>query len=90
MAILLGILTLMGILGCLCVPTLPDGFPERSFNVYSWIAAAKGDRLIVEDDSVGDGRSTRTKEVDWRPRMDVAEIERKFGPKQIRCEGVMA
>jgi hypothetical protein len=88
MAILLGVLTLLGVLGCLCVPTLPGGFPERKFNFYSWMAATKGDGLVVEDDAAKDGSSARTKEVDWKPRMDVEDIQEKFGPKQIRCRNL--
>jgi hypothetical protein len=88
MVILLGVLTLLGILGCLCVPTLPGGFPERKFDVYSWIAATKGDGLVVEDEGGKDSTSARTKEVDWKPGMGVEETQEKFGSKQIRCHNL--
>jgi hypothetical protein len=84
MVTLLGILILMGILGCSCVPAIPDGFPERKFDVYSWIASAKGDGLVVEDDSAEDGRGAQCKEAEWRSRMDMEEIKREFGEKQVR------
>jgi hypothetical protein len=74
----------MGILGCTCVPAIPDGFPERKFDVYSWIASTKGDGLIVEDGSAEDGIGTRRKEIEWRSRMNLEEIKREFGEKQVR------
>jgi hypothetical protein len=51
------------------------------------MAATKGDELIVEHDSVEGSRSAQA-EVGWRSKMDVEEIQEKFGSKQIRCQNL--
>jgi hypothetical protein len=84
MATVLTIVCLAGIAGSLCVPTLPDGFPERRFDVYSWIASVKGDGLTVENVNIGKEGRFVAQEVAWRPKMTVEEVEKQFGSARVR------
>ena len=92
MAIALTSLVVAGAIGCLCIPALPGGHPQRRFDLYSWVAAMKVDGLKMDNgDEKGDGNTeARTGEdmqddkVNWRPHMDIGDIEKQFGSLRIR------
>jgi hypothetical protein len=87
MIIAIAVLCVVGVVGCVCVPALPGGFPERRFDAYTWLVASRGDGLVVEGTQLGeralDGRDGGN-EVTWRPKMTMAEIEREFGSSMVR------
>jgi hypothetical protein len=74
MAIVIVLLFLAGVIGCFCIPRLPNGFPRRRFDVYSWMMAIEGDKMKVEVD----GSSK-----EWDPRMKVEDVERVFGSMRV-------
>ena len=73
MAIVIVLLFLAGVIGCFCVPTLPNGHPRRQFDVYSMMVALKADGLNVEGDSGSN----------WKKGMELRDVEREFGSKAV-------
>ena len=77
------LLFLTGIIGCLCVPALPKGFPKRRFDMYSWLMAVKGDGLMLEDPmQPGDDLNK-----EWKPGMTLEEAEKIYGKKPVVIGG---
>jgi hypothetical protein len=74
MAIAIVLLFLAGVIGSFCIPRLPNGFPRRRFDVFSWMMAIEGDKMTVESD----GSSKK-----WDARMDVEEVEKEFGSMRV-------
>lgn len=75
MAIAIVILFLAGLVGCFCVPSLPDGRPMRRFDAYSWMVALKGDGLDVNSGL-------------WRSGMTINEAEHQFGNEEVNFHDV--
>ena len=77
------LLFLTGVIGCLCVPALPKGFPKRRFDMYSWLMAVKGDGLMLEDPmQPGDDLNK-----EWKPGMTLEEAEKIYGKKVVVIGG---
>ena len=75
-----------GMIGCLCIPRLPYGRPQRGFDLFSWLAAVRGDSFDVD-------RSTSAVEDQgplWRAGMTVKEVEDEFGPMKVNYSGAQA
>ena len=93
MAVAIGTLFLAGVIGCFCIPALPNGIPQRRFDLYSWVTAIEGDGLRMEQGEKDDGSVDPTaplrqsgEEVKpvWRPGMPMETVEKEFGTLRLR------
>ena len=92
MAVAIGTLFLAGVIGCVCIPALPDGYPQRRFDLYSWVAAMEGDGLRMERKYLDEDRdltaplrpSGEDGDATWRPGMPMDEVEKEFGSLRMR------
>jgi hypothetical protein len=93
MVIAIAALLVAGVIGCCCVPALPGGYPQRRFDLYSWVTAMEGDGLKMERVQREGGQigPEASHEEDryvggggWRPAMPLEEVEKEFGSLRLR------
>ena len=93
MALTIAALFIAGVIGCFCIPVLPNGLPQRRFDLYSWVTAIEGDGLRMEkgdkDDEGADPtaplrQSGEEGKVVWRPGMPIETVEEEFGTLRLR------
>lgn len=76
-------LFLAGVIGCVYVPRLPYGRPQRGFDLLSWFAAFKGENFNMDPDSWKHGRLEDQRPV-WRAGMSVSEVAKEFGKFKVK------
>ena len=90
MAIAIAALFLAGVIGCICVPALPNELPPRRFDLYSWVTAMKGDGLTMERGEPRDDAESRLNleqgddTAVWRSGMPMESVEKEFRSLRIR------
>ena len=96
MAIAIGTLFLAGVIGCCCIPALPNGLPQRGFDLYSWVTAMEGDVLRMEKGDKGNDNTDLTVPsrqsgeeglAGWRPGMPMEVVKKEFGSLRMRLSG---
>ena len=73
LAITIVLLGVLGIIGCVFVPSLPTGVPQQDFSAATWMTVINGDNLGLEGGIV-----------EWKPRMEVKAVENYLGSRPIK------
>lgn len=75
MGCVLGIVLVLGLVAGLFVPKLPLQVPKRGFELYSWLAAFRGEELTMERSQLEKG---------MEKSMDLQDMQKKMGDLRFR------